>query len=493
MKTLDNYILLKVIGGGAYGTVYICELKSNDAIESETKKRMRPERKVACKMIRKNDIKPRIKKYLVQEIDVMMSITHDNILRFLEAKKTPNNIYIFFEYWNGGDLRRFVDLHEGKLEENLWKIILKQIAEGLNHLNEKKTMHRDLKLDNILINFPDYPHEGQVSNIYITNFNYKEDRIEVIIGDLGFARSLDVGLAESYCGTPLNMAPEIMNGEYYDTKVDIWSFGTIMYELLVGFTPFTGRDPSDLANNVNVGEYGVPKNIKLSLQWLDLLNRCLQYNSKKRINHADILKHPFMEEAEDNDKISLSMSVGPDQRSFFEPPESCEEITKNNAHILSIKDSCLFNDTYQRTWQRFVKNQNNLKPFEEFGDIPEVDIGESWCISEVGRLIKEMKDENSKESNVNSIASNEGEESPKKEIINPNKEVTPKSWDEFIRETDLKTDRDIAKFKVTNYLGEAPSHKKDDELNSSFEIVHYHNVKLVDIEYLINETTEFID
>jgi len=69
------------------------------------------------------------------------------------------------------------------------------------------------------------------------------------------------------------MAPEIMNGEHYDNKVDIWSFGTIMYELLVGFTPFTGNDARDLAYNVNAGTYGVPRNVKLSLQCLDLLNQ----------------------------------------------------------------------------------------------------------------------------------------------------------------------------------------------------------------------------
>jgi serine/threonine protein kinase len=61
------------------------------------------------------------------------------------------------------------------------------------------------------------------------------------------------------------MAPEIMNGDNYTSKVDVWSLGTMVYELLVGFAPFTGTDPHDLAQNINNGQYGVPKNIKLSL------------------------------------------------------------------------------------------------------------------------------------------------------------------------------------------------------------------------------------
>lgn len=267
MKTVDNFYLTKIIGAGAYGSVYICKIKKEELIEPDTRDRMRPGRRVACKMIKQKNIKAKIKKYLIQEIEVMMSIKHDNILRFLEAKKTSNNIYIFFEFCNGGDLRRLLDLKGGKLDESLTQIIVKQLVEGLNHLNDNKSMHRDLKLDNILINFPDYNGEATVPDEYIQDFDPTEERIEVIIGDLGFARNLgQQDMATSYCGTPLNMAPEIINGRHYDTKVDIWSLGTMIYELLVGFAPFTGVDPYDLANNVNAGNYGVPKNIKLSLK-----------------------------------------------------------------------------------------------------------------------------------------------------------------------------------------------------------------------------------
>ena len=137
MKTVDNFYLTKVIGGGAYGVVYQCKIKNEENIESETRTRMRKGRRVACKMIKQKNIKSRIKKYLIQEIDIMMNIMHPNILRFLEAKKTSNNIYIFTEFCNGGDLRRFLELKGGKLDEKVVKIIIRQIAKGLNHLNEK--------------------------------------------------------------------------------------------------------------------------------------------------------------------------------------------------------------------------------------------------------------------------------------------------------------------------------------------------------------------
>jgi len=150
-------------------------------------------------MIKQKNIKKKIKKYLIQEIEIMMSIKHPNILRFLEAKKTKNNIYIFIEFCNGGDLRRFLDLKGGKLDEKIVSTIIKQIADGLNHLNDNDAMHRDLKLDNILLNFPNYKGTGTVPDSYIENFDTENDEIEVIIGDLGFARSIGAqDMAASY-------------------------------------------------------------------------------------------------------------------------------------------------------------------------------------------------------------------------------------------------------------------------------------------------------
>jgi serine/threonine protein kinase len=341
-------------------------------IEPDTKNRMRLGRRVACKMIKQKNIKAKIKKYLIQEIEVMMSIKHDNILRFLEAKKTSNNIYIFFEFCNGGDLRRLLDIKGGKLDESLTQIIVKQLVEGLNHLNENKSMHRDLKLDNILINFPDYNGEAGVPDEYLENFDPSEERIEVIIGDLGFARNLgQQDMATSYCGTPLNMAPEIINGRHYDTKVDIWSLGTMIYELLVGFAPFTGIDPYDLAHNVNAGNYGVPKNIKLSLKCLDLLHKCLQFEPKKRASHQSLMQHPFLDINEiDSEKIDLSVSRGPGQNSFFDAPSSGFEIDEKNAVMFNVKDSCLFNHHYNQALIKFQEKKDNGDQVE----LPEIEI-----------------------------------------------------------------------------------------------------------------------
>lgn len=88
----------------------------------------------------------------------------------------------------------------------------------------------------------------------------------VKIADLGFARRIKEGdLAETLLGTPLLMAPEVLDGNKYDHSADVWSLGCIFYEMMTGFSPFTGTSSSNLAENILTGKYYFPKTQRLSL------------------------------------------------------------------------------------------------------------------------------------------------------------------------------------------------------------------------------------
>lgn len=107
----------------------------------------------------------------------------------------------------------------------------------------------------------------------------------VKIADLGFARKLgDDELADTTCGTPLLMAPEVLGGKFYNHKADVWSLGCLFYEMLTGFAPFTGRNQRNLEMNIAKGTYMFPKTLKLSLEGLSFLNSCLQYEADARIS-----------------------------------------------------------------------------------------------------------------------------------------------------------------------------------------------------------------
>ena len=127
-------------------------------------------------------------------------------------------------------------------------------------------MHRDLKLANLLLNLPDYPFDLGIKGTTKAQRKQETDEllknlditapgaIQVKIADLGFARELNYeDLSETMCGTPLVMAPEVLNGKRYNHKADVWSLGIVFFEMLVGFTPFTGRDKPDLKRNLERG------------------------------------------------------------------------------------------------------------------------------------------------------------------------------------------------------------------------------------------------
>lgn len=137
-------------------------------------------------------------------------------------------------------------------------------------------IHRDLKLANILIHFPfeDFTFPGikdlkmkkKAIQEKLRSIDLVKSAMQVKIADLGFARELNHGdMAETVCGTPLVMAPEILNKKKYNHKVDVWSLGIVFFELLTGFTPFKGRDKNDLIKNLDEGLYKLPKNLKLTL------------------------------------------------------------------------------------------------------------------------------------------------------------------------------------------------------------------------------------
>ena len=93
-----------------------------------------------------------------------------------------------------------------------------------------------------------------------------ESQMQVKIADLGFSRELSFeDTSETVCGTPLIMAPEVLNGIRYNHKADVWSLGILFFELITGFTPFTGRDREDLKKNLDKGIYKLPKKLKMSL------------------------------------------------------------------------------------------------------------------------------------------------------------------------------------------------------------------------------------
>lgn len=297
-KQIANYILFQKIGQGSTAEVY-------QAYNVKTKKY------AAVKVLSFKKINiEQMNNLLKNELTLLNTFSHDNIIKIKSLSKTPNNLYVILEYCNGNTLNRYrTDYYlkyQSQLPEVIVQKILKQVIQGLYFIHQNKCVHRDIKLDNILLNFTNIP------NIFLPNSKpidipferrYSVDEpFTIKIADLGFATALNErNLASTICGTPITMAPDVFNwtehinqSHSYNEKADLWSLGAITYELLIGKSPFFAHEQQKLFQLVKEGKYTIPKDMTLSLEAISFINGLLQFYPDKRMDWPQILNHPFI-------------------------------------------------------------------------------------------------------------------------------------------------------------------------------------------------------
>ena len=298
---VDNLLLEKELGKGAFGEVYLTKIENDPAL-------------YATKVYDREKIEksPDLFRYLKTEATILKNLNHPNIIKLKEVKKTKKHFYLVTELCNGGELSKALKKYQEKYNrpftEEIVQYLMRQIIDGINYLHSKNIMHRDIKLDNILLN---YDNEDDKNN-----FNIMKAKVKII--DFGFAIYLNNKLGISIVGSPQNMDPIILkkltsNGRLrklgYDSKVDIWSLGSICYEMLIGKAVFDAEDIDDLVSLIEKGDYRVPSD--LSKEVVSFLNGMLQYDSNIRLNSAQLLHHRFLTENIKNfHKIDLNQVSG---------------------------------------------------------------------------------------------------------------------------------------------------------------------------------------
>ena len=278
---VDDLILTKSLGKGAFGEVFLTQIKGHKGFFA-TKR-----------LDRAFSEKPENVKRLSNEISLLKKINHPNIVRLIDLKKTKSHCYIVMEYCNGGDLssclKKYKAAHRRPFSEEIVQYIMRQVVSGLEFLHSNKIIHRDLKLDNILVTF----NSEQDKN----NLNMMKAIAKII--DFGFATKLPKGnLTYTVLGTPTNMDPQILkdmetkNQSGYDEKADIWSLGTLCYEMLVGHMAFSANSMKELYQKVKQGTYTLPSN--LSEEVVSFINGMLQKDPNKRLSAKQLKNHDFL-------------------------------------------------------------------------------------------------------------------------------------------------------------------------------------------------------
>ena len=350
---LENYELEKKLGEGAFGEVWLTS-KKDDTKKYATKKMDREEIEKSESM-----------KYLRNEIAILQYLNHPNIVKFQEVKKTKKHFYIIMEYCNGGDLskalEKYIEKYGKPFDEKLVQHFMKQIISAFRYIHEKKIIHRDVKLENILLHYEDEEDKK--------NFNLMKAQVKII--DFGFACKISKeGLQYSVLGSPINMDPLILkklnsshNPKFkkekqlgYNEMADIWSIGTICYEMLIGSPAFDSQDMEELVKKVEDGSYSIPTS--LSHEVVSFMNGMLQYDGKRRLTAAQLSRHDFLnKDIKDFHPIDL-------QKVSKKVDENGLHINaKNNTSIWSI-----FNANSENLLTSIVGNQF-IKPIDEKEEI----------------------------------------------------------------------------------------------------------------------------
>mmetsp|Transcript_6662 Transcript_6662/g.16680 ORF Transcript_6662/g.16680 Transcript_6662/m.16680 type:complete len:659 (-) Transcript_6662:1541-3517(-) len=259
VSSLGEYEFGKLLGEGAYGKVKLGTHHPTGA-------------KVAVKTFEKAKLADTVsKKRVGREIKNMKMLHHPHVIRLLEVLDSPHRVYLVMELAQQGDMCKYVRAKR-KLDEVEARRLFIQMLGGLDYMHQKGLIHRDIKLDNLLLD---------------SNHNIK-------IVDFGFSVKTAKGeKLKKACGSPSYAAPEIVTRkEYEGSRVDVWSLGVVLFAMVCGYFPFQANTTQNLCRRIASGKFTCPA--FLSPECRDLITRMLQVRPDRRATLKDIWQHAWV-------------------------------------------------------------------------------------------------------------------------------------------------------------------------------------------------------
>ena len=264
---INRYRIISKIGEGSFGDVYY----SKNIVTNQI---------VAIKKIHKAEYNKIDNLDIDNEITILKKLSHPNIIKIYEYYSTGNSFYIINEYCEHGELFKKIQMD---FNENQIAFMAYQIISAVLYLHEKGIMHRDIKLENILI-----------SHIEMNPCTNREYYWLKLI-DFGGSKMINKEQRETnVVGTTYYVAPEVLT-KNYNYKCDCWSIGVILYMLVTGIAPFEGKNKDELVNAIKKGSYNKTNRLLMSKskELQDLINQLLEINVSKRLSAQEALSHSF--------------------------------------------------------------------------------------------------------------------------------------------------------------------------------------------------------
>ncbi|KAJ9156944.1 Non-specific serine/threonine protein kinase [Coniochaeta hoffmannii] len=266
-----KWILGKTIGAGSMGKVKLAKKEdSNEQVACKIIPRLSPDDGQHSRAERERaDQSKEIR--TAREAAIVTLLNHPHICGLRDVVRTNYHWYMLFEYVNGGQMLDYIISH-GKLKEKQARKFSRQIASALDYCHRNSIVHRDLKIENILI--------SKTGDIKIIDFG---------LSNL-FAPK---GHLKTFCGSLYFAAPELLQARAYTgPEVDVWSFGIVLYVLVCGKVPFDDQSMPALHAKIKKGVVDYPS--WLSGECKHLLSRMLVTDPKQRATMAEVMTHPWM-------------------------------------------------------------------------------------------------------------------------------------------------------------------------------------------------------
>lgn len=329
-----NFVFLQhkdeLLGRGSFSRVYKgldIDLKSPVAIKC-----------IDCANLSANG-----KRKLEDEINLCKTLDHPNIVQTRDILKDESTDYLYIVLERCDcDLSQYLKNIRGNrpLSERRVLRYMCQLSQAFQYLQSRNIIHRDLKPQNILM---------------LDNFKTLK------LADFGMARSLNENeMAETICGSPLYMAPEVLLKKQYSQKADLWSLGMIMYELLFGKHPFRkATSHFQLLHQMQNGRISWDKHVKISQQCQNLLRSILQTDAQRRIGWEDFFNHPWFIEKEvkkircTEKPMTFSQEVEQEMYGEFRISLGNSETEQTSSNVSSYSP-----DDETEGWNKYIIDEN---------------------------------------------------------------------------------------------------------------------------------------
>lgn len=263
-----KYYKRKLIGTGSYGEAWLAERVTDSQI-------------FVCKTMDLGKMSARDKQYAYSEIKCLANCDHPNIIKYVEDREEADQLQIVMEFADSGDLDRQIKARAADnnryFQEHEALFLFLQICLSLEHIHRHKMLHRDIKGANILLT--------STGLIKLGDFGFSHQYEDTVSG----------GVANTFCGTPYYLAPELWENKRYSKKADVWSLGVLLYEILALKRPFTATNMKGLMSKVLKGEFP-PLPDKYSQDLKDVVKFILDVDPNHRPSIIDIFALPYIKE-----------------------------------------------------------------------------------------------------------------------------------------------------------------------------------------------------